>query len=643
MAGDLRVRWIFLISSFGFCLIVFNIVILTGADIKGKITEIVFAAPRKPFPYFGAQDTSANDTDRHPIATFTHDQIKKFEDHKAGQSKSFSQAVQKYRAKYDRHPPPKFDEWYKFAKTRDCVNIDDFDQIMDDLRPFWGIPPAEIRAMVKAMDSDESKVSILRVRSNKVVKTLRPDAWRADVFVKMLTVIAPYLPDLDIAMNFLDEPRVVAPWEEVQAKLLIEERDRSQPSEALNEFSKMDWDAGKLISPRTDDRKVVTVIKVPEKRQMDLGFFSHAGKPYMDLAAKACPPESPARRPEIDTKQVEDMYRDPVSGFIRNFNLSSNLCIVGPSLSHLHGFLFSSSSVIATQKLVPIFNECKVNVNNDILFPANKYYDEKDARYAYDDAADISWDSKQAQLVWRGVTSGGTQTPETYQGLHRHRFVTLTNSTKLGNETQAAIMAVVDDSSTDRNYTQVHFHPSYYADVTTDVGFSEIVWCVPDCHFLDDKFVAKPGLAFKDTWKFKYLADIDGHSFSGRWYAFLKSKCVGIKATIFREWHDQRLFEWAHFAPMDNRFNDLYALLTYFTGLEKSMEGSDGAYVPSHDAQAKGIADRSREWATKVLRKEDIEIYMLRLMLEYARVVDDNRDKIGYSGDGTEVDAKLPI
>ena len=31
---------------------------------------------------------------------------------------------------------------------------------------------------------------------------------------------------------------------------------------------------------------------------------------------------------------------------------------------------------------------------------------------------------------------------------------------------------------------------------------------------------------------------------------------------------------------------------------------------------------------------------MFRLLLEYARVVDDNRDRIGYSGDGSELDGK---
>jgi len=40
-----------------------------------------------------------------------------------------------------------------------------------------------------------------------------------------------------------------------------------------------------------------------------------------------------------------------------------------------------------------------------------------------------------------------------------------------------------------------------------------------------------------------------------------------------------------------------------------------------------------------VLRREDIEVYTFRLLLEYARIIDDNRDRIGYSGDGSELDS----
>ena len=121
---------------------------------------------------------------------------------------------------------------------------------------------------------------------------------------------------------------------------------------------------------------------------------------------------------------------------------------------------------------------------------------------------------------------------------------------------------------------------------------------------------------------------------------------MGFKATIFREWHDSRLFAWRHFVPVDNRYDDLYSLLTYFIGYGtpgiQRTAGDDYAngdvYIPSHESEGKSIARQGSEWAKKVLRREDMEVYMFRLLLEYGRIIDDNRDRIGYSEDGSKLD-----
>jgi len=42
------------------------------------------------------------------------------------------------------------------------------------------------------------------------------------------------------------------------------------------------------------------------------------------------------------------------------------------------------------------------------------------------------------------------------------------------------------------------------------------------------------------------------------------------------------------------------------------------------------IAEQGREWAGKVLRKEDMEIYFFRVLLEWGRLTDDNRENLGF-------------
>jgi len=135
-------------------------------------------------------------------------------------------------------------------------------------------------------------------------------------------------------------------------------------------------------------------------------------------------------------------------------------------------------------------------------------------------------------------------------------------------------------------------------------------------------------MSMGDQFERKFLPDIDGNSFSGRYRGFLMSTSLPIKATIFKEWHDSRLIAWKHFVPMDNRFMDFHGIMQYFLGYQ-----SQNIKIPNHDKEAEKIAVAGQEWAMKVLRKEDMQIYTLRLLLEFARIADDRRDKMGWVGD----------
>lgn len=474
------------------------------------------------------------------------------------------------------------------------------------------------------------------------------EGWRAETFVKMLSKVVKWLPDMDIPLNTMDQPRVVVPWEDLQQMLSVEETTRSLQSDGVHDdFTKGmsnfstsspdgpgdswlgSWDAG-WFSGGTQG-------PVDEKEPApDYGWFGHAGQQYMDLVSKACPPESYARNPTSSVlhDKTEHRYKHHLGGLITNFNLSSDLCTVGHQISELHGMLYASTSMLATHKLVPVFGECKINVNNDILFPANMYY-KRDPRYEYDDEDDIGWDTKEDMMVWRGVTSGGTthaDEGERWRQMHRQRLVLLANTTELADTTRP-ILALSDASSPNGAYAPQPFRPAGFAANYTDIGFTQTTACIPDCGFYDAALAMLGQIGFSETFRSKYLIDVDGMSFSGRWRAFLQSRSLGLKATIFREWHDSRLWAWRHFVPMDNRYDDLYSLLTYFIGAQQEAP-LPPVKVPRHDYEAYKLARQGRDWAAKVLRREDIEIYLFRLLLEYGRVIDDNRDRIGFVGDG---------
>jgi hypothetical protein len=57
--------------------------------------------------------------------------------------------------------------------------------------------------------------------------------------------------------------------------------------------------------------------------------------------------------------------------------------------------------------------------------------------------------------------------------------------------------------------------------------------------------------------------------------------------------------------PLNKDVNEVPELIRYFE--------SD----PTGQAIAQNMAENGRNWANKVLRKEDMEVYMFRLFLEY--------------------------
>lgn len=214
-------------------------------------------------------------------------------------------------------------------------------------------------------------------------------------------------------------------------------------------------------------------------------------------------------------------------------------------------------------------------------------------------------------MIWRGVTSGGTNTADNWRNMHRQRLVLITNSTVMADQ-DVRIMS--EDSNMDGDYQNFgHFNPSEFAAKHTDIGFTESFACVPDCGFYDDVWTYKNMTTLSQQFESKYVIDVDGHSFSGRWHAFLQSKSLGIKSTIFREWHDSRLFAWRHFVPLDSRYDEIYSILTYFIGLGNPAAVKNGRpYVPRHDFEARKLGRQGREWAQKVLRQEDIEVSHLK-------------------------------
>lgn len=321
-------------------------------------------------------------------------------------------------------------------------------------------------------------------------------------------------------------------------------------------------------------------------------------------------------------------------GYVSNFTLSTEICHQ-PDLQGLSGVLVEPRTISVTKALFPLFGGSKLSVNNEILLPTPLYWIDEERWSGGNDHGGL-WSDKGSGAVWRGVASGGNNREKTWRAFQRHRFVAMNNGTKLSlaqNWTALPINFELPDNSV---IAQREGKLGEWVDSWADMGFIDLLCETPpeawqpdtSCPYTSPHFDVISGLKMADQFARKYLPDLDGNSFSGRYLGFLRSTSLPIKATLWREWHDSRLVAWKHFVPMDNRYSDWFGIMQYFLGYDGESES-----VPPHDEAAERIASQGKEWAEKVLRKEDMQAYVLRLLLEYARVSDERREQMGWVGD----------
>lgn len=519
--------------------------------------------------------------------------------------------------------------------------LDDFDQVYDDIRPFWGLSPQAIRSRIKIAsalaDDDQFGLAVLRVRNGQVPDHTDSN-WRLRDFAKLTSRYASFLPNMDILINTHDQPRVVVPHAQMSAHLADEARSRQMPKQPSAQWSSVS-DLSSVTTDGSDEDEAAL--------EGDIIFEKTRG--LRDYVIKSCASSSPAGMNLTDAK-TERTWKEPLGRFVRNFTASTDLCQIGPGLWDKHGMLFDPLTLRTTQTLLPIFSECKTSVHSDILFPGLVFWNPPD-NFKYDSEYDVPWNEKSNQAFWRGTNSGGHYSNSAYKKMHRSRLVLAANNDPALHNEQNITIARPIPHSLDQYPNQKSMMVTSFAKNHTDIAFNSFWDCGMNCYEGEQLMPIRPNLDFKQTFRYKYMIDVDGHSFSGRWRAFLLSRCLGIKSTIHKDWHGSRLFAWKHFVPLDNNYGELWNILMYYIGWTDS---ETGVRVQGHDAEAERIATEGRNWAEKVLRPEDMEvslrceitltsltigqIYTFRLMLEYARVVDDNRDTLGYSGDGSEFD-----
>jgi hypothetical protein len=170
----------------------------------------------------------------HPIDNLIKNAEREFAEKISRTATTLEAAAQAYRERRGRHPSPGFDKWYQFANDKDAIIVEEFwDQIYQDLEPFWGISPAQIRK-----DAREFEMRI-EIRDHKA--SSRSDWFWTQIWLQTIQTIEHLLPDMDLALNAMDEPRVVVPWEDIQRYMrqAAERRAIAPPKIVVSEFAKL--------------------------------------------------------------------------------------------------------------------------------------------------------------------------------------------------------------------------------------------------------------------------------------------------------------------------------------------------------------------------------------------------------------------
>ncbi|KAF9813401.1 hypothetical protein IEO21_05635 [Rhodonia placenta] len=546
----------------------------------------------------------------------------KFRNILSRQSKSLEEAVAEYQRRYGRSPPQGFEDWWQFAKDNDVVMIDEYDSIAEDLAPFWPLSGAELRQRA-ALAGHLPSVDLVRIRDGKASAVNIKDGLsgsdvsaRSRGFLRMIEKFQDKLPDLDFPINAMAEGRILVPWEQhASPNFTVQAGTDAMQAELSGQYAP-DWRGEGNV---------------------------------WEAYRRTCEPGSPARRlfssfrasstnrtSQLTARTQEFVFASDVSG---NYSFCVN-----PWAHYNQGHFFSDWRTIAV--LFPVFSPAKAPGYSDIRIPSHYYYGQtRRYTYGYDpvnlelkevDHMETSWEQKKDKIFWRGASTGGGSSPPGFAAQYqRHRLVRMASDTSNTNRT-----IVFADPPGSTNYIYAEVPVARLNDDIMDVAFVKVVdWynfpggldALIRAHRFDDG-----GVNLGDHWRNKYIVDIDGMGYSGRFFSFMESDSAVVKSTVYREFFDEWIQPWLHYIPLSQSYQEIYNIHAFFSGATPSTLQAVNStalevsplerHTIDGDRRLRRIARAGKQWKRTIGRRVDMEAYVYRLCLEYARLFADDRD-----------------
>ncbi|KZT65002.1 glycosyltransferase family 90 protein [Daedalea quercina L-15889] len=558
----------------------------------------------------------------HPIPTLMAEAETKYRDLLAKQSRTLAEAVKEYNRRYGRNPPQGFDDWWRFAQENHVVMIDEYDNINEDLAPFWTLSGEEMRERA-FLAGNLPSIDLVRVRNGKATAVNIRDgpassavSARARGFLQIIEKFQDKLPDLDFPINAMAEGRILVPWEQ-----------RVRP----NMTSGTDVVQNELSGMYSPDWRGEGNVWEAYRRTCD------PGTPARRLFSSSRAGSSVSRASHLIASTQEFVFAPDVS---KNYSFCEN-----PWAHYDQGHFFSDWRTIPV--LFPIFSPAQAPGYADIRIPSHYYYGQtRRYTYGYDpvnlilkevDGMETPWEMKSDKIFWRGASTGGGSSPPGFAAQYqRHRLVRMASDKS--NTTRTLVFA---DPPGSTHYVYVEVPTVELNADVMDVAFVKVVdWYnfpggldgLIAAHRFDDG-----GVNLGDHWRHKYLVDVDGMGYSGRFFAFLESDSAVIKSTVYREFFSDWIQPWLHYIPLSQSYQEIYNIHAFFSGAPLSAlqaVNSTALSTPRRptdgDRRLRRIARAGKQWKRTVGRRVDMEAYVYRLCLEYARLLADDRGAMDF-------------
>ncbi|WWC88904.1 uncharacterized protein L201_003819 [Kwoniella dendrophila CBS 6074] len=524
----------------------------------------------------------------HPILDLMKQGEDKWNNLLERQSKTLPQAVTEYRRRYGRAPPKGFDQWWQFCKRNQVKIVDDYDQINRDVEPFFALSPEMFNKRVNELTKTEHVAHItLSPDSESSLYGRRAHSARPRLLFQLLEPIAQYLPK-EVTFTLSDHD--LGSW--------ILGDDQKQAAFAAIK-------SGTYLSE--------SELKQLEKRE---------GRQPVKGLVSACPEGSPGWQRGLavrDGTSLEEFNPSDLgeSSFIYDPLQTYDFCY-NPSLLKLHGSL--SFDFCRETVLRPIFQLSKFVRNPEFLTTPLEAYDNftsSEGRKKY-----VPWEQKTiSKLFWRGSTTGDSYSKRkdyTWHQSHRPRLALMTQEKKGLKD-----VWVKRGKDWDKESWSISRLNEAYMDIGLTGGPHQCKKEDGTCDEMANEIEFKDRVRPEDAAKYKYVFDIDGNGWSSRFHRLVMSGSVVVKATIYPEWLSDWMTPWVHYIPCKIDYSDLYDIMSFFAG------PPDGR-VGGHDELAQKIAEQGKKFGEEHWRWEDMQAYMFRLMLEYSRLMADDREEWSY-------------